>query len=511
MNYYRLLVLMVLLVAGAGALFAGGQGEDGAAAEPGVPTVTFFTQGAPEGILSERMVNEMESETGVNLEFEEPPQQNYAERLQILLASGDYPDMIFFPNKDRVLIQAARDGIIIPLNDLLEDAPSVWEHTLEESWVNMQVLNDGDIYAVPRNTIARADGYAVRRDWAENLGLEWPADNSLTLDEFTEWIRAFTEEDPDGNGEDDTKGIYLHAANDGRFGVYGGNNTPLYWPFGILGWQKYGDEYMNLMYSRDMPNMKNALAYMNEIYEDGYVNPDMVVADRSAIYDEFLQGRYGMFNEFGGNAAGYDDDVQEFDPNGDVDYLVGIENEEGVVQGGSYGTGVWGFYTISSTSENPEAVMRIFEWAFGEGWERIKWGWEGITYEETADGRVKFAEPNVEDEQPVNWWGSFVRRADDPEFFVTGRAPNAQEEAIENIDAALDAFVVSLDLGYVPEAALEADFIEADDALYETIGRIVIGELPVDAYDDALDTWYDNGGAEYVAEMQQYIESVWED
>ncbi|MFW5836295.1 MAG: hypothetical protein ACOCVK_02685, partial [bacterium] len=131
-------------------------------------------------------------------------------------------------------------------------------------------------------------------------------------------------------------------------------------------------------------------------------------------------------------------------------------------------------------------------------------------YEETSEGRVKFNEPRTDDATPPRWWNLFVRRANDPEFFVTGRAPETQDEAYANIEAALDAFVVSLDLGYIPPAALEQQFIEADDALYETIGKIVIGELPVDAYDDALDSWYENGGEQYVEEMQAYIRSVWE-
>lgn len=510
MKATRVLIVFALsLVAG----LAWASGESEAADGDGtVPTIRFFfQQGAPETEIDRRILAEAEEEVGVKVEFEEPPQQNYTERLQILLASGDYPDMIFFPDKNNTLIQAARDGVIRPLNEYLDNAPNAYQNTLPETWVNMQLLADGDIYVIPRNTIARADGYAVRRDWVENLGLEWPEDDALTLDEFTEWIRAFTEDDPDGNGEDDTKGLFQHAGSGGKFGLYGGNNTPLYWPFGILGWQQYGDEYMNLMYSRTKPNMKDSLAYMNRIYEAGYMNDDAVIADRSRIYDEFLQGQFGMFNEFGGNAAGYDAEVQEFTPDGDVDYLVGIKNDDGVVQGGSYGTGVWGYYTVSSTSEHPQKVVDLFDWAFGDGWDRIKWGYEGVTYEDTDEGRVKFAVPRTADEQKMDWWNVFVRRANDAEFFVTGRAPENQDEAIANIEAALEAFVVSMDLGYVPSAALEQRFIEADDALYETIGKIVIGQLPVSAYDAALDNWYENGGEEYVAEMQEYIGSVWSD
>jgi len=90
-----------------------------------IPTVKFFVQaGAPKGEVALRMVAEAEREVGVKIVFEEPPQQNYNERLQILLVSGEYPDMIFFPDKNQMLIEAAKKGIIRPINTYLEKAPA---------------------------------------------------------------------------------------------------------------------------------------------------------------------------------------------------------------------------------------------------------------------------------------------------------------------------------------------------------------------------------------------------
>ena len=40
----------------------------------------------------------------------------------------------------------------------------------------------------------------IRQDWLDKLGLKAPT----TIDEFEEVIRAFTEDDPDGNGQKDT-------------------------------------------------------------------------------------------------------------------------------------------------------------------------------------------------------------------------------------------------------------------------------------------------------------------
>lgn len=75
----------------------------------------------------------------------------------------------------------------------------------------------------------------IRQDWLDNLGLEAPT----TIDEFEEVIRAFTEDDPDGNGEKDTYGFTYEGDtiyNNGWcadpvtiFSVYTGKNLPGQW------------------------------------------------------------------------------------------------------------------------------------------------------------------------------------------------------------------------------------------------------------------------------------------
>ena len=37
------------------------------------------------------------------------------------------------------------------------------------------------------------------------------------------------------------------------------------------------------------------------------------------------------------------------------------------------------------------------------------------------------------------------------------------------------------------------------------ISKIIIGERPVDDWDEILDGWYNAGGDSYVADMQAYI------
>ena len=62
------IAVFLVLIASLG--FASGSGEDAAAGD-GVPTVTFFfQQGAPEGEVGLRLLEEAEAEVGVNVEFD---------------------------------------------------------------------------------------------------------------------------------------------------------------------------------------------------------------------------------------------------------------------------------------------------------------------------------------------------------------------------------------------------------------------------------------------------------
>ena len=62
--------------------------------------------------------------------------------------------------------------------------------------------DDGKIYGV-FNKFEGGTLPTVRQDWMEKLNLEEPK----TLDDFYNVFKAFKEQDPDGNGKDDTYGL----------------------------------------------------------------------------------------------------------------------------------------------------------------------------------------------------------------------------------------------------------------------------------------------------------------
>ena len=71
----------------------------------------------------------------------------------------------------------------------------------------------------------------------------------------------------------------------------------------------------------------------------------------------------------------------------------------------------------------------------------------------------------------------------------------------------IDTVKPTIDKGYLPPASKEISYINYSKTMDEVVSKILIGNLDVSAYDDALNGWYKNGGEEYVKQMNDYIAS----
>ena len=133
---------------------------------------------------------------------------NWKQQLSLYITSGDIPDLMAFMDQPTFQGYAA-DGAFYDITDrvrnydnIMNYLDSVVGYTADDMLARTTL--DGRIYGIPGVTIARSYySENIRTDWLEKLGLEIPK----TLDEFTEVMRAFTKNDPDGNGVDDTYGF----------------------------------------------------------------------------------------------------------------------------------------------------------------------------------------------------------------------------------------------------------------------------------------------------------------
>lgn len=128
----------------------------------------------------------------------------------------------------------------------------------------------------------------VRSDWLANLGLDVP----VTFDDFIAVAEAFTNQDPDQDGEDDTYGMVLHRDN---WGMPGGlepffnahHAYPNIW---------IEDGQGGIVFGSVQPAMKEALRALHDLYERGIIDKEFAVRPADKVPEEIASERVGMIN-----------------------------------------------------------------------------------------------------------------------------------------------------------------------------------------------------------------------
>jgi len=445
--------------------------------------------------------DKLEEALNVDLEWIVPPSTGYKEQLQLSLVSGDYADLVMFPSEtDETFLNAVHEGVVIPVNPYLPNLPNIMKHTYDISWEALETLRDGNIYGIPRTSVARNDGFIIREDWLRNIGFQMPESREVTIDQFTDILRKFTFNDPDGNGKNDTFGFAGYL-----------NTTKMIDPilssqFGNLGWQKSNGgefEYMTPMYDKNSDVYKKVLAYTQMAFKEGLVDPDSAVIDRNASIDRFKQGITGIRYEFAGNAPGAEKQGKELNPDTEISYIF-IQDEQGQLKGVSYGTAIFGVWGVTNKAKHPERALQVLDWLLSdEGFEMVKYGVEGVEYN-MENGQRKYI-----DGVSAPWRKAIVRRANDGDFFIDAKLDQAIRDKVKVwVDRSIETVAFSLDQGYIPPAAKEPEYMDFKLIWDETITKIMIGELPVGEFDNLLAQWYEKGGQEYVEQMNEYIKST---
>ncbi|VXB34217.1 Lipoprotein LipO [Microbacterium sp. 8M] len=163
------------------------------------------------------------------------------EKRQVSLASGDYPDAYFLvPWVDAFsrgeIIKYGQQGVLLPLEDLIDKYAPHLKKRFEEKpdWKQSVVAPDGHIYAITQwsecTHCSAPSKLWMNSAWLKKLGLKQPT----TTDELVTVLRAFKNDDPNGNGKQDeiplsgsvSEPIINYFMNAFTYAPYSSPNTP---------------------------------------------------------------------------------------------------------------------------------------------------------------------------------------------------------------------------------------------------------------------------------------------
>lgn len=327
---------------------------------------------------------------------------NYKERYQILSATGSLPDVFATitlssndNNDSAAFADMIKTGSIRSLPGDLSSYPII-EKLLES--VPYTKYSDGCYYAVPRvsftDSILGATDAAmlVRRDWMDKLGLE----NPETMDEFLDMCAAFANEDPDGNGADDTIGYNVNNLSAlGKWVILG--IAP---ECNVYSWIAENGRFVPSWATEDF---KDVVVYYRKLYEAGALDPEFFSKSPTSIMEDFAAGRLGAL-EYKSSPASLMELKTKWDAQNDlpfeecVDILPVIPASDGIRYSNSSST-FWSESYISSKADDKkmERILALFEFLLSDkGQEFCHYGIEGVDYRQDGSGYECLLDPGDE-------------------------------------------------------------------------------------------------------------------
>ncbi|MBN1315036.1 MAG: extracellular solute-binding protein [Anaerolineales bacterium] len=295
------------------------------------------------------------------------PAEDPTTKVNAMIASGDMPDMIQSNATvgDPTVKQWVNQGVIVPLDDLMNKYPRMWKvFDSPDHWRYLQIY--GKTYAVAIRADKQFTILQLRKDWLDKLGLSLPT----TVEELEEIARAFTYDDPDGNGIDDTYGFTAGTGGEYYMSQVFGQTSSIFAPFGAQpGNNHILIEDNQVIFDAFTDNARNAIQWWNRMIEEGVVDPDWATNSFEQFRESVIQGRVGIITaefqllsptEGGGDVMG--PEIEAYNPEADWVQVPAITGPYGTYSEWERTPVANAFYLTAAADSEPgklDAIVRF--------------------------------------------------------------------------------------------------------------------------------------------------------
>ncbi len=404
----------------------------------------------------------------------------YSEKLNITLASGDIPDLIMindpFTTTFRTMVKQGAFWDLTPFiknySNLTNGIPQVAYETTKQE--------DGKIYGLPRPRSTDDESFfIIRKDWLDMLGLKAPA----TTDELFTVMKAFVENDPDGNGKKDTVALnaYLQATDYNL----GPTLNPIENAFTKTnGSWKWDEASSQLKFTQFLPETRQALEYITEMYKNKMIPEDFLSLKLTQSRDLFKGNKAGIIVDKTGTMKNiYADELKKVVPTFKYSDFFPLDNINGYNPKGS---GFNGILAIPKTV--PEAkvkgILRVIDtWMKPEINQVHKIGVEGIHYQVVDGKKVSDAEKlKSSNASDFNQIVNILNPIEEPRT-LTQEETDAYANFEKSEATRRQTSVANISVGlYSPTA--QKLLPDLEKKIQDLKSKIIVGREPLTAWDD---------------------------
>ncbi|WP_240415159.1 extracellular solute-binding protein [Paenibacillus periandrae] len=473
-------LLAAALAAMVGCSSTGSGGNTAAAPKDAGPykfKVMFDYNVDPKGMsLSDNeYIKFLKEKTGVEVVLDSPGTAGYVDKLNVLMASGSYPDAFAVGDRDLVM-KYAKDDLLADLSPYINDTakyPNLKKVMPPDAW--LPVTEKGKVFAIP---YSRPDGLSqvvyINKEWLDKLKLPIPK----TIDDFYNVMKAFTINDPDGNGKNDTFGLLTNntvdngarafkaAFNAEAYSIRDGKVTP----------------------SEITPEYKEFLRFMNKLVNEKILDPEFPTITTPIFQQKFKTLKYGIISGFWHYPSGLEIPKEVMSKYIAVPAPLQLD---GKASSFVYPSLNRHYVAIPKTTKNIDQLMKFMDWAVSP--EGMKYSFIGVpdfNYKE-AGGKIELTANQL---APIHWAFSLVRTGqltEDVKKYIGVVYP---KEAVDNLEMATKigkADVLRAALPFYPE--LTGFNLAKISSEYTT--KAILGNADVDkTWDDYVSRYKSAGG-----------------
>lgn len=330
---------------------------------------------------SNPILNYHNEKSGYKVTYEMLPKDDPKQKISLILAGGDVPDLMVMLTKEDYF-KLAGQGAFLPLNDLLKKAPNY------EKLVAKDVLDaakvDGKLYALPIPTSSTATrGLLFRTDLLTELNLKEPT----TLDEYYQVFKTIKEK----------KGIipFTLAASGADDIDY--TTGPIAGAFGVATRTVVKNNKLEFSYTQ--PEYKEFLTYMKKLYDEGLIDKEFAVLKTANVKEKIIGGQAASGIDAWWNFKPIAEALKTKMPNAAVKYLtlpVGPTGKSGIIQEPVVNK----YFVVPKGAKNPEGAIEFFNYMASEDALKVQdYGLEGKNYK-VDNGKVV---QTLEESNAIGW------------------------------------------------------------------------------------------------------------
>lgn len=321
---------------------------------------------------------------GINIEWETLDNKTYGELVNVRLMSTDLPDMVVLMDMN-IIGRLVKEDFFWAYDDLGEENMPYSKIQFEDPEfsdlepIYRSLFGDGKIYGFGCTVLKRFLGLNawLHTIWLKKLDLEEPT----TVDEFLNVLRAFRDEDPNENGQQDE----IPFVDLGGLPVFLGAVFDLNFYYG---WNL--DKDGKVLYQYASPTYFDYLKVRKQMFDEDLIDKEN--RDINSVYELVASDSVGGIGYWATFQGGVNQKSPHYEDNSKPVFLelLPLENaytgERWRFSRPSSGVGE-GMYILKET-DHPEVCLRVADWLWAsEEYKMLmNYGIEGETFEYNENG-----------------------------------------------------------------------------------------------------------------------------